>query len=304
MNKILKYLKNPNLILYKLDTLNLIRINDKKYLKTFYKIRMDKELNLDNPKSFNEKLQWLKLYDKNPEYTKLVDKYEVKKIVSEKIGEEYVIPTLGVWDNFDEIDFDKLPNEFVLKCTHDSGSVVICTDKTKLDISSIKEKINECLRKNYYYSGREWPYKNVKPRIIAEKYMRDGENLDLKDYKLMCFNGKVKCSFVCSNRNSKKGLCVNFYDKEWNPLPFIRYYPKNNIEADKPLNYEKMIEFAEILAVQIPFVRVDFYEVQGKIYFGEMTFYPGGGMERFTPEEWDKRLGDMITLPNEKSGEK
>lgn len=269
--------------------------SDEKFLKRCYKARMKKELNLENPQTFNEKLQWLKLYDRKPIYTTMVDKCAVKGYVAERIGEEYIIPTLGVWDSFDEIDFDALPNRFVLKCAHDSGGLVICKDKASLDLDAARKKLEKSLKREWFYCGREWPYKNVKPRIIAEQYMSD-DNGELCDYKLMCFNGKVKCSFVCSERYSAKGLHVTFFDREWNAMPFERKYPACREGLPKPLNYDKMLELAEQLSSGIPFVRVDFYEVFGKIYFGELTFYPGGGWEKFTPEEWDYELGSWIQL--------
>lgn len=273
------------------------KMDDRLYLEKFFEARIGRKLNLDFPKTFNEKLQWLKLHDRKPKYTTMVDKYVVKMYVADKIGEQYIIPTLGVWDTFDEIDFDKLPNKFVMKCTHDSGGLVICRDKVNFDKQAAKKKINRSLRRNYYYSGREWPYKNVPPRIIAEQYMEDSETSELKDYKFMCFNGKVKCSFVCSDRFSHKGLHVTFFDRDWNVLPFDRHYPRVKEGLPKPINYIKMIELAEILSKNIPFVRVDFYEVNKKIYFGELTFYPGSGLEEFTPEKWDRILGDWLVLP-------
>ena len=203
-----------------LDRKNIIRINDELYLKMMYWIRLNKKLNLDNPKGFNEKLQWLKLYDRQEKYTKMVDKYEAKKYVSNIIGEEYIIPTIGIYENFDEINFDELPNKFVMKCTHDSGGIVICRDKKNFDINIAKKKINKCLKTNYYYPGREWPYKNVKPRIIIEKYMEEKNFTQLNDYKFMCFDGKVKCCFVCSERDNKnEGLAVTFFDENWEKMP-------------------------------------------------------------------------------------
>ena len=274
-------------------------MSDEKYLTKKYKLILKRNLNLANPKTFNEKLQWLKLYDRKPEYTTMVDKYAVKKYVADIIGEEYIIPTLGVWNHFDEIDFDKLPNQFVLKCTHDSGGIVICKDKNKLDLKSAKKKIEKCLKRNYYWSSREWPYKDVKPRIIAEPYMEDSKAHELIDYKFMCFNGKVKCSFTCSERFSKDGLKVTFFDKDWNVMPFERHYPVSKNPQKKPINYDKMIQFSEQLSKGISFVRVDFYEINGQLYFGELTFYPGGGFEEFTPEEWDYKLGDFLKLKND-----
>lgn len=269
-------------------------MQDKSYLKLMYFAHMGKWLDFKDPKTFNEKIQWLKLYDRNPEYTKMVDKYEAKKYVASVIGEEYIIPTLGVWDCFEDIDFDSLPEKFVLKCTHDSGGVVIVRDKKKLDKEAARKKINYCLRRNYFWSTREWPYKNVKPRIIAEQYVMNEEDGELKDYKLMCFSGRVRCSFVCTNRNAKEGLCVNFYDTDWKPMPFERHYPRNPIETPKPNRYEKMVEFAEQLSHTIPFVRVDFYQNGEHLLFGELTFYPGSGLEEFTPVEWDYTLGSWL----------
>lgn len=270
---------------------------DEKYLKLIFKTMVGYELNLSEPKTFNEKLQWLKLNDRKPEYTTMVDKYSAKDYVADIIGSDYIIPTLGMWDSFDEIDFDELPNQFVLKCTHDSGGLVICTDKNKFDYKAARKKITKCLKYNYYHAGREWVYKDIKPRIIAEKYMCDAINIELNDYKLMCFDGEVKCSFVCSDRFSEGGLRVTFYDKDWNVLPFERHYPKSNVPISKPLNYDKMISFAEKLAQNIPFVRVDFYEIAGKLYFGELTFFPGSGFEEFEPQEKDLELGSWIKLP-------
>ena len=280
-------------------------LSDKIYLKLKYKMLMKKELDLYNPKTFNEKLQWLKLYDRNPEYTKMVDKYDVKEYVSKIIGEEYVIPTIGVYEKFDNIDFAKLPNQFVMKCTHDSGGIIICKDKKKLDINLARKKINKSLRNNYYYKHREWPYKNVKPRIIIEKYLDDGKNSQLNDYKIMCFNGKAKCSFVCSERDNKDlGLAVTFFDLDWNRMPFERHYRSSDKVILKPKNYNKMIELSEKLSENIPFVRVDWYEINGKLYFGELTFFPGAGFEEFTPEEWDYKIGDMLELPKKKKSDK
>ena len=271
---------------------------DSLYLRYVYWRVMGVPLHLKNPQTFNEKLQWLKLYDRNPLYTTLVDKYAVKKWVADKIGEQYIIPTLGVWNHFDEIDFDKLPNQFVLKATHDSGGLVICRNKKTFDKQAAREKLEKSLKNNFYYMGREWPYKNVPARIIAEKYMEDNASAqELNDFKLMCFNGQVKCSFVCTERSTKSGLKVTFYDTNWQEMPFERHYPRSKTPIAKPLSYDEMVELAEKLSKDIPFVRVDFYSVQGKVYFGEMTFYPGSGLEEFTPSEWDKKIGDYLLLP-------
>jgi hypothetical protein len=272
-------------------------LSDKTFLKLQYKLIIGKKLNLKNPKTFNEKLQWLKLYDRNPAYVSLVDKYAVRKYIENTIGSEYLIPLLGVWESFDDIDFKKLPNQFVLKCTHDSGSFYICKDKNNIDKNMLKQKYDNHMKRNMFWHAREWSYKIVKPRIICEKYMVDDSGIELKDYKFTCFNGEVKCSFVCLNRNSRNGLNVDFYDMDWKPMPFERHYHNSGTIIPKPKNYNKMVEFAEKLSKDIPFVRVDFYETNGQLYFGELTFYPGAGFEEFTPESYDALLGSWIKLP-------
>lgn len=273
-------------------------LSDAQYLKRMYKARLGKNLNLDSPQTFNEKLQWLKLYDRKQEYTMMVDKYKVREYIAAQLGEELLIPLLGVWNDPDEIDFDKLPNQFVLKCNHNSGlGMCICKDKSKLDIEHVKAELRKGLLQDYYLTGREWPYKDVPRKIIAEKYMNDSNTPDLLDYKFMCFNGQVRCSFVCSDRFGKDGLKVTFFDRDWNVLPFERHYPKCKDKIEKPSTYEKMVEYAERLSKGNPFVRVDFYEIDKKIYFGELTFFPGSGMEEFSPESADAELGSWIKLP-------
>lgn len=292
------YLKNPRQFYLFFTVRGLFNwMPDNWYLKMIYRLNIGKKLDLKNPKTFNEKLQWLKIHDRNPVYTKMVDKYEAKKYISDIIGSEYVIPLLGVWDRFDEIDFESLPNSFVLKCTHDSGGVVIVEDKSKLNIKEAKKKIEGSLSRNYYWMSREWPYKNVKPRIIAEKFMTDDSRKELKDYKFLCFDGKVRSVFTCTERFTSSGLKVTFFDTNWDVMPFERHYPKSKMNIKKPLNFDEMIIFAEKLSKNIPFVRVDFYEVKGHIYVGELTFYPGGGLEEFSPPEWDVKLGEWIRLP-------
>lgn len=297
MSKLYNFITNKRLRFSYLTAMGLTHwMSDERFLKKEYYLAMGKTLNLNTPKTFNEKLQWLKLYNREPQYTMMVDKYAVKQYVANKIGSQYIIPTLGVWNHFDEIDFDELPNQFVLKCTHDSGGIVICKDKLKLDKRAAKQKLEYYLKRKYYYVHREWPYKNVKPRIIAEKYMSNDNGEDLNDYKLMCFNGQVKATFVCSDRFSEDGLKVTFYDTNWKRMPFERHYLASKTDIARPKTYDEMLILAEKLAFQIPFVRVDFYEVHGRVYFGELTFFPGSGYEEFTPEEWDKKLGDWINL--------
>lgn len=295
--KIMKVVSCPEKIFAYMGSKGYFRwVRDEYYLRVYYKAVFGKKLDLKEPKTFNEKLQWLKLNDRNPKYVSLVDKFLVKQYVADEIGEEYIIPTLGCWNSFDEIDFEALPEKFVLKCTHDSGGLVICHNKHSFDYESAKTGITECLKRNFYWIGREWPYKEIQPRVIAEKYMEDEKDRELKDYKFLCFNGQVKCSFVCNERFSESGLKVTFYDTEWNVMPFTRHYPKSDKPINKPINYDKMVQLAEKLSKDIPFVRVDFYEVDGKIYFGELTFYPGSGFEEFTPMEWDLKLGEWIQL--------
>ncbi len=270
---------------------------DKFYLECMYFFRLKKKLNLKAPVTFNEKTQWLKLYNRRPEYTKMVDKYEVKDYVAEKIGDEYIIRTLGVWDSFDEIDFSALPEQFVLKCTHDSGGLVICKDKKSLNMSEAKEKLEKSLKYNFYWAGREWPYKNVKPRIIAEEYMEDPETEELRDYKFFCFNGVPRLMFIASDRqNPDEDTKFDFFDMDFNHLPFMHGHPNATKEIACPRSFDLMKELSAKLSIDIPFVRVDFYEIEGKVYFGELTFFHHNGTVAFDPEEWDKTLGDMINL--------
>ncbi len=243
-------------------------------------------------------MQWLKVNYRNPLYTELVDKYEVKQYVTDKIGEQYIIPTLGVWERFEDIDVDALPERFVLKCTHDSGGLVIVKDKSQFDKNAAKEKINDSLKRNYYWSSREWPYKNVKPRIIAEPYMEDTKTGELRDYKFFCFDGEVKAMFIATERQ-KAGEEVKFdyFDADFNHLPFVQEHENAAVTPEKPVCFDEMKRLASALSKGIPEVRVDFYEVDARVYFGEMTFYHFGGFMPFKPEEWDYTFGSWITLP-------
>jgi len=300
MNKIKKFFGDPYYVLghYMIRHCpNLM--SDKYFLKVKWKRCMGYELDLKHPKTFNEKLQWLKLYDRKPEYTIMVDKYRAKQWVADKVGEQFVIPTLAVYHSADEIDWNQLPDQFVLKCNHDSGSVVICRDKKSFDFEAAKRKLNNALKKNYYWDSGEWPYKHVKPMILAEPFLFESEADDIVDYKMMTFHGEVKCSFTCTNRRSGKGLNVTFFDTNWEKMPFVRAYPAEIKPIEKPVSYEKMVEVAEKLGEYIPFSRVDFYEIKGMPYFGEITLYPGAGYEQFDPKEWDRTLGDWIKLPTD-----
>jgi len=271
-------------------------IPDKTYIKIYYYMKFKKRLNLKTPRTFSEKIQWLKLNDRKPIYSQFVDKYEVREYIKEKIGEEYLVPIYGIWENFDDIDFNMLPNQFVLKCTHDSGGIVICKDKENFNKIEAKKYIEKCLKNNFYYIAREWPYKNVKPRIIAEKYLESDRANGIVDYKFMCFNQKMKCCFACFDRDEKGHVLINIYDEKWNKMPFNRKGEGTNKILEKPMHYEKMIQLAEKLSYGIPFARIDFYEINNKIYFGEITLYPAGGFKKFEPEEYDKILGEWLKL--------
>lgn len=273
-------------------------IPDRIYLQIVYFRHFKKFIDFDNPKTFNEKIQWLKLNYRKEEYTNLVDKYRVKQYITKLIGEEYVIPTLGVWNNADDIDFKSLPEKFVLKCNNDSGGIVICKNKKDFDEAKAKSFLKERLKNNGYWYGREWPYKNVKPCIIAEKYMEDSISKDLKDYKFFCFNGSMEFFDIDIDRFIEHR--ANYYDRNGNFLPFGKTYcpPDYTKKIEMPKNLDKMIELAETISHNTVLSRIDFYEIDGQVYFGEITFYPGSGFSPFTDEKWDYKLGDMIDLPN------
>lgn len=304
MSKLSKFIKSPLLLFVFLSNRGINLFNDKTYLKIRYFATFKKILNLQTPQTFNEKLQWLKLNDRKDIYTTMVDKFEAKSYVSSIIGNKYIIPTLGVYDNFNEIDFNKLPSQFVIKCTHDSGGLMIVSDKSKLDVKKAKEKINKSFKRNYYYPGREWPYKNVKPKIIIEKYMKDNSTNDLRDYKFFCFNGKCKFFKIDFNRLTKHQ--ANYYDTNGNILPFGEEIcpPDFAKKLELPVNLKKMITLAEKLSQNIKFLRVDFYEINGNIYFGELTFYPTSGFGKFIPNIWDLKLGNYIDLSMVTTNEK
>lgn len=295
MRAIKEYLSNPQLLVVSL----LVRfgkwIPDGAYLKMIYYLRTGNKLHLNNPLTFNEKLQWLKLYNRKPEYTKLVDKIAVKEYVAKIIGEEFVIPTLGVWRSFDDINFTKLPKQFVLKCNHDSGGIVICKDKDSLDKECVAQKIKKALAHNYYYREREWPYKNVRPLVFAEKFMVDESGSELKDYKIFCFDGKPYMIQVDFNRfvNHRR----NIYFADWSLAPFEYGYPTDtNVKIPRPVCLDKMLDLAKKLSKDIPFVRVDFYVIYDKIYFGELTFYPEAGIGKFNPDIWNIKLGECLKI--------
>lgn len=276
------------------------KLSDREYLEKKFYAMLGYSLDLSNPQTFNEKLQWLKLYDRKPEYTMMVDKYKVREYIKEKLGEEYLIPLLGVWDKAEDINFDKLPNRFVLKCNHNSGlGMYICKDKSKLtenQIKAIRKNLAKGLQQDYYLTGREWPYKNVPRKIIAEKYMED-ETGQLRDYKFYCFNGEPKIIMINSDREIGKTK-ADYFDMDFNWLDLKWGYEHALVKPLKPINFEKMKELAVVLSKNIPELRVDFYEVNNKIYFGELTFFDGSGFDKIEPKEWDKKLGDWIDYTN------
>lgn len=276
-------------------------MSDEEFIKRSYKANTGKSLNLDNPKTFNEKLQWMKLYDRNPIYNVTSDKYAVRDYVKNKIGEEYLVPFLGVWDSPEDIDFDLLPKQFVLKCNHNSGTgMCICKNKAELDIKKTRKNLQKGLNQNYFLYYREWQYKNIKRRIIAEEYLTDGINSDLFGYKIYCFNGKPEIVSIQSNDGAHM-TGVSFLDKEWNLLPFYRtdHLPLDEI-PEKPDNLNELLEISEKLSEEFLFVRVDLYDVNGKIYFSELTIEPCAGYNPFVPEEWDLKLGKMLKLPQKR----
>ncbi len=294
INKIKKCIKNPKKIIIYLASKGIIKYDDKKYLEFVFEEHLGEKLDLENPKTYNQKLQWLKLYNRNPEYTKLVDKYEVRKYIAETVGEKYLIPCYGVYNSVKEIDFDKLPNEFVLKTTHDSGTVVICKDKKTFDKKAAIKKLKKRLKRNYYYLWREWPYKDVKPRIIAEKYMQEGSNISLTDYKFYCFDGIPKMLLIVIDRGIETKM--NFYDMNFKKLNLSQCSPNFTKKMEKPKQFEEMVELCKKLSKGIPHVRVDFYIIDGKVYCGELTFFDSSGLEKFTPSKYDELLGSYINL--------
>lgn len=270
---------------------------DKMYITLKYFSNFNCFPNFKNPRTYNEKLQWIKLYDRKPEYTKMVDKYEAKKYIASVVGDEYIIPTLGVWNKFDEIDFEQLPDKFVLKCTHDSGGLVICRDKNSLDYKSAKKIISKSLKQNYFWIGREWPYKNVKPRIIAEPYLEDDRSPYLTDYKFFCFNGEPKIMYLSKDKADDPR--TDFFDMEFNHLPLHMRDRNADTTPKKPDCFEKMKELSKKLSKNNIHIRVDFYEVNGAIYVGELTFFHCGGFMKIYPNEWNLILGNWINLPIE-----
>lgn len=297
-NKLKKSIKNPRLLLIYILGFKIFRlIPDSMFLKIKYNLIMDEKLDLNNPKKFNEKLQWLKLYDRKAEYSLIVDKYEVRKYITEKIGDEYLIPLLGVWDKFEDIDFDKLPNEFVLKPNHTSGNVFICKDKSKINYKELKKEVNRWMKRKYYWVHREWPYKNIKPKIICEKLLKSDENKLPYDYKFHCFNGKPDNVMVCIDRETGSPKFY-FFNEEWDLLKYniAGINAPKNFTLEKPCKLNEMFEIARKLSNDFPFVRVDLYYVNEKIYFGELTLYPQSGFDKNLLKDTDIYFGKKIIL--------
>lgn len=299
-NKLIKAIKKPEWILGVFIRRYLSRyLNDETFIKLEYFSGMRRFPNLENPKTFNEKLQWLKLHDIHPEYWRMVDKATAKNYVADIIGKEYIIPTLGVWNSFEEIDFDSLPKQFVLKTTHDSGGVVVVKDKSTFNKEIAKKKLEKSLKHNYFLEHREYPYRYIKPRILAEQYMVDESGTELKDYKYFCFNGKCKMLFVATDR-SINDVKFDFFDADFNHLPFVQGHPWSSKEIQKPRGFEEMVKISEKLSQGFPHLRVDLYDINGKIYFGELTFFHFSGNVPFVPNEWDYKIGEWLELPNKK----
>lgn len=291
-------IKNPRMIICSLGNHNLLNwMPSDMYLKLLYKARTGKKLDLVNPKGYCEKLQWIKVYLHDPLYVQLVDKYTVRKYIADKIGEKYLIPVIHVWDNASEINPEELPDQFVLKCTHDSGSITICKNKASFDFEAARQKLTKHLKQGTYWATREWPYKNVTPRIIAEQYMEDESGIELKDYKVLCFDGKPKLIELHMGRY-RGTHTQDFYDTEWNLTGITQ---NGCVTSDKPYPkpecFDEMLRLSTLLAEGFPHIRVDWYVVNGRLYFGELTFFDASGFDLFDDPKVERMLGDWITLP-------
>lgn len=298
MHTLHKFLTKPDVRFYILANLGFYNhMPDDRFLMMAYKATTGRKLDLENPQTYTQKLQWLKLYDRRPEYTQMVDKFAAKQYVAQRIGEEYVIPLLGAWDHAEDIDFDSLPHQFVLKTTHDSGTIVICKDKSHFDTDAARKKLNISLKRDYFIRNREWPYKNVQHRIIAEPYLEDSTYRELRDYKFFTFNGEPKVLYIAQGRGRGEPTVADFFDMDFRHLPFTIDHDTAEIPPEKPVQFELMKQLAAKLSKGIPQLRVDFYEVDGKVYFGEMTFFHCSGFESFHPTEWDLTFGEWTKLP-------
>lgn len=296
LRRIFKYVSNNEYRIRVNSKLGLYdNLQDIDFIKLLFKASMGYKLPIENPKTFNEKLQWLKLYDRKPEYTIMVDKYKVRDYIAEKIGRDYLIPLIGIWDDPDDIDFDLLPNKFVLKCNHNSGGVFICKNKNNFDIIKVKKELKKELKRDYYLSGRERPYKDVPRKIICEEYMVDESGYELKDYKIFCFSGEPK--FIQMDYDRFSNHKRKFYNLNWEEVEIKLVYGRDYTKIERPRYLDELLELSRILSNNIPFLRIDFYIINDKIYFGELTFYPESGFGEFTPKNRDRLLGDLINLP-------
>lgn len=292
--KLKRYIKDPyHEIGYDLMRGHPDWLPDKWYLELLWKYTYGYELNISHPQTFNEKLNWLKLYNRKSKYTSMVDKYSVKEIVSGLIGKEYVVENYAVADSWGDIDYETLPNQFVIKCTHDSGGAFVCRDKSLFDYNDVRSKVEQNLGINYYYSLREWPYKNVKPRIVIDRFLDDHTGKELRDYKFWCFDGQPVYMYCTIKGES---VFENFYDMEFNPVDINHGFPRHKPEFERPQNFGLMKDLAAVLSNGVPFVRVDFFDVEGQVYFGEYTFFDWGGFRPFEGD-WDEKLGELIKLP-------
>lgn len=304
MNNIIeKIINNPEKIIYGIEKLGILNwLDDEKYIKLVYRLAFGKKIDLNNPKSFTEKINYYKLYYRNPLMKQCADKYEVRKFVKERIGEKYLNDCIGIWNNINDIDFNKLPNKFVLKPTNGSGDVVICDNKNDFDWNVAKTKLYQNRRKHFSSKTREWAYYDLPYRIIGERYIESSDEYQIKDYKFFCFNGEPKFLFVASERGTEN-LKFDFFDLNWNWLPVTNNH-NHNPNQDKPQHFEEMLMICRKLSKEFPHVRVDLYEEEGKIYFGELTFYHFGGFTKFEPEEWDYKFGEYFKIDNIKNRRK
>lgn len=295
VKRIVSHLCDRNFMIDYLSTKFTKLYSDEKYIRLKYRLRFGKEIDLNNPQGFCEKLNWMKLNYRNPLFTMMADKYWVKPFVADKIGSEYVVPCYGCWKSVDEIDFAKLPEKVFLKSTHDSGGGILVDKSQGIDMKRIRKRFNKktLQGKNWYWYLREFPYKNIEPRIIAEEYLDEGTGHELHDYKFYCFNGEPAYMYV-TNKGAK--IYENFYDLDFNPVDISHGYERFTPEFARPANFEKMLELARVLSKGLPFVRIDFFNVSGKLYFGEFTFYDWAGLKPLTGQ-WEIRLGEKIKLP-------
>lgn len=273
---------------------------DKLFQKWDYWILSKKKLDLKNPKTYNEKLQWLKYYYHDSQHIHLVDKFEVRKFVTEKVGADVLVPCLGIFNKWEEIDFNALPDSFVIKCTHDSGSVVICRNKSDFNFDYARERIEHGLSQNHFYKSREWAYKFVKPRIIIEKFVENNDDSTLIDFKFMCFDGEPKVVDVLVGKNRAEGVQETYFDMDLNPFQATQGHPLISMKIEKPEFYDKMVEYAKVLSSGLPHVRVDFMATKDSFYFTELTFFNSGGRYPFDPESFDEYLGGFLNLPLKK----